>query len=847
MSIIISRTFTTTCNGALLENINADANISPLCEQIVNDGTSTTFFYFASTLTPLETSALDAKLASWSCPNLPEVVTSDELFDDTLPPDPDVIWSSDKISDEISNVHTFKTISVSGQSDVVADVQNDTLTLTAGTGIAITTNAATDTITLAATGITGADMAGITLTRSATYTIPTTFTNIVWDVTSIQTDTSIVEHNQINKERVQIKETGIYLIAYSLSVDADAGVGTIDVRMLVNDTSLIPASARQISEDDETNDIGNVFLANLSAGQYITIQIRTTPTGDILIAESTITVVRMRGTKGDKGDQGDPGTGTVTSVAAIPPAAGLTISGSPITTSGTLTFALANDLAAIEALNTSGILTRTGTDTWSSRAINGTSGNIVVTNGDGISGNPTLNLATAGTAGTYATVSTDAFGRVISGSTTQSTATGGTGLTTIGTSDQVLGVNAAGNALEYKTLTAGSGVSITHAANSITIANTGLSFLNFAVSGQSTVVADTTNDTLTLVAGSGMTITTNATTDTITFASTGGSGTPAAPTTSIQFNNAGAFGGTARNVWDNTNNIQTISGNAEQNRLTLYDGSGSVDTTQRANAALYIQVDGDATYEGLRTYFKRSSAGISGWIAYHYDQNTPNIRLTDEDDDAPYISFSTISTGTYDNPLHVSVFGARGTYGSRDNIGDNPGFAWFVGNNTNPAALITAYQPVMELDSQYTTTNKLEGYENGGWADLVQSTGGVFGNNFQQANNDAESSTTSSTFQQKLRMTTPSLPSGTYRIGYSVEGRCNSTSVALAIQVQINDTTTIAEALVESQDVANYDQYNGFYYYTGSGVLNIDIDYRSSSGGTTSFTRRARLEIWRVS
>ena len=42
-------------------------------------------------------------------------------------------------------------------------------------------------------------------------------------------------------------------------------------------------------------------------------------------------------------------------------------------------------------------------------------------------------------------------------------------------------------------------------------------YKNIAVSGQSTVVADSNNDTLTLVASGGMTITTNATTDTITF------------------------------------------------------------------------------------------------------------------------------------------------------------------------------------------------------------------------------------------------------------------------------------------------------------------------------------------
>lgn len=44
----------------------------------------------------------------------------------------------------------FKTISVSGQSDVVADSTTDTLTLAAGTNITITTDASTDTITIAA-------------------------------------------------------------------------------------------------------------------------------------------------------------------------------------------------------------------------------------------------------------------------------------------------------------------------------------------------------------------------------------------------------------------------------------------------------------------------------------------------------------------------------------------------------------------------------------------------------------------------------------------------------------------------------------------------------------------------
>jgi len=61
---------------------------------------------------------------------------------------------------------SFKTIAISGQSDVVADSATDTLTLAAGTGITLTTNASTDTITI--TGTTGLSANSVTATEIAT-------------------------------------------------------------------------------------------------------------------------------------------------------------------------------------------------------------------------------------------------------------------------------------------------------------------------------------------------------------------------------------------------------------------------------------------------------------------------------------------------------------------------------------------------------------------------------------------------------------------------------------------------------------------------------------------------------
>lgn len=46
----------------------------------------------------------------------------------------------------------FSTISISGQSDIVADSTTDTLTIVAGSNITLTTNASTDTLTIAASG-----------------------------------------------------------------------------------------------------------------------------------------------------------------------------------------------------------------------------------------------------------------------------------------------------------------------------------------------------------------------------------------------------------------------------------------------------------------------------------------------------------------------------------------------------------------------------------------------------------------------------------------------------------------------------------------------------------------------
>lgn len=88
------------------------------------------------------------------------------------------------------------------------------------------------------------------------------------------------------------------------------------------------------------------------------------------------------------------GDGTAATRTLTAPAAGITVSNGD-GVSGNPTLALANDLSAVEGLASTGVAVRTASDTWTTRTLTAGTG-ISITNGDGVSGNPTIS-ATGGT------------------------------------------------------------------------------------------------------------------------------------------------------------------------------------------------------------------------------------------------------------------------------------------------------------------------------------------------------------------------------------------------------------------------------------------------------------------
>lgn len=85
------------------------------------------------------------------------------------------------------------------------------------------------------------------------------------------------------------------------------------------------------------------------------------------------------------------GAGTIAARTLTGPAAGITVTNGD-GVAGNPTLVLANDLAAYEGLAAAGMVARTGDGTAAARTITGTAGSVTVTNGDGVSGNPTISL-----------------------------------------------------------------------------------------------------------------------------------------------------------------------------------------------------------------------------------------------------------------------------------------------------------------------------------------------------------------------------------------------------------------------------------------------------------------------
>ena len=143
-----------------------------------------------------------------------------------------------------SSANTFGTIAVSGQTSIVADSTTDTLTLAAGTGISLTTNATSDSVTVA-----------------STVTAPNTFGTIaVGGQSNIVADSSTDTLTFIAGSNITLTTDAN---ADSITINASGGGGSNTINLNSAGAGTVDTSQDSYAFID-ANDSGNTKKATIS-------------------------------------------------------------------------------------------------------------------------------------------------------------------------------------------------------------------------------------------------------------------------------------------------------------------------------------------------------------------------------------------------------------------------------------------------------------------------------------------------------------------------------------------------------------------------------------------------------
>ena len=125
----------------------------------------------------------------------------------------------------------------------------------------------------------------------------------------------------------------------------------------------------------------------------------------------------------------------------------------------------------------------------------------------------------------------------------------------------------------------------------------------------------------------------------------------------------------------------------------------------------------------------------------------------------------------------------------------------------------------------------------------------TFGQNYQEGTSLVEDSTAGTSLTQKMRLTTSSVPAGTYVIKVTYRFGQSSDSYVTRIRAQIDDTTTVLDVNSCVGYAGGGTRKTGGFWIIATltaATHNIDLDYCAVGGGT-AYLSDARISLWRAS
>ena len=112
------------------------------------------------------------------------------------------------------------------------------------------------------------DLAFLQLRRTTTISLTGSYADITFDTIDVATDTTVIERDVANTDRILIKANGFYLISYTTNaIDAS-------IRVRKNDTGigLAGSDSTVLVAGSEVAILGSTFGASLLNGDFITLQ-----------------------------------------------------------------------------------------------------------------------------------------------------------------------------------------------------------------------------------------------------------------------------------------------------------------------------------------------------------------------------------------------------------------------------------------------------------------------------------------------------------------------------------------------------------------------------------------------
>ena len=296
----------------------------------------------------------------------------------------------------LQTARTINGVSFNGSANITVPTPN---TLTIGTGLTGASfngsSATTIAIDSTVTTLTGTQ----TLTNK-TLTSPRIGTGI-FDTNGNEVIQIIPTTNAVNDLSIQNAATGQPVVLTTSGTDANInlairtkGTGNIeiDTGTSTGTIDIKPGASNLRLWDNNSTHYYEFVTGDRTANYTITLPASNVELvgGTMVPTSRTITIAN--------------GTGITGGSTAV-----------DLSTNRSWTIGLTGQALALHNLATNGIISRTGTGTVAARTISAGTG-ITVTNGDGVSGNPTISLPNSGvTAGTYRSVTTDATGRITAG------------------------------------------------------------------------------------------------------------------------------------------------------------------------------------------------------------------------------------------------------------------------------------------------------------------------------------------------------------------------------------------------------------------------------------------------